>query len=265
MDSNVRGNLKDLILKANETRKSIIRNLFAAITIEKGKGIVPDCPELKVVSHNPMDSGFSARDFSFFKSLYNKLREDAISRQSFAAETMQREMQKEGRYNPLVRGDRDRATMGAIRCSALISAIEAEETRRVNSYQEQRAKQEAQREKDRHEYEEYLAAQKAAREAAKAEVRAAEAVKREAAAQKPKLQGVVLGNDLSSLANLAVEMRKVGKFTAERKITKAQAIELAGNEITLKNIMEVGGGLLPDFRQIVTVKAGVVTRYMVKE
>jgi len=258
MDSTVRGNVKDLIAKANEYRKATIRNLFAAIDVVKGKAIIPECKEIQVVAHNPMDLGFSSRDFNFFKDLYGRMKADAMERMNFAATAIQKQMQKEGRYNPLIKKDRDSASLGAAKCGALITAIENEETRRINSVQERR-------DRDRREYEEYLAAQKATRDAAKAEVRAKEQAKREAAAQRPKLENKVIGTDLEALAAVKVEMRKVGKFVAERKIKKAEAIELAGGEITLKNILEVGGGLLPDFRQIVVRKVGAVSQYIVLE
>ena len=106
----------------------------------------------------------------------------------------------------------------------------------------------------------------------KAQKQAQEKAKREAAAARPKLQGVTLyGPGLEALASLKVEMRKSGKFTAEHKILKAEVIELLGSEDALKAALSTRGNTtdvlatLKDYCQITVKKSGAVTVYGIRE
>ena len=278
---NVRGNIKDLISAKNESRKSIIRALYNAIEIKGGKVLYPETElnKLHVISARPIDEGFSDRDFNFFKTLYSQFKagntakqQEEIALQHDAAVYLQKQMKTEGRVNPLLKNERDdhsrkASNFGyfAAKCDALIFSIDMEIARRAEAYK-------VQREKDRAEYEEYLHIQQATKDAAAAEIRAKEQAKREAAAARPKLQGITLyGDGMGALALVAVEMRKVGKFTSERKIKKAEAVELVGDEdalITALGVAKLNGtevvATLPDYRVITAQKNGAVTQYILK-
>jgi hypothetical protein len=280
--SNVHGNVKDLISAMNDKRKTFIRNLFNAIEIkvgkENGKVLYPEqeLSLLHLVAIRPMDPGYSDKDFNFFKTLYAQFKaghvakqQEEIALQHDASVYIQKQMHAEGRVNPLLKKERDEHSRKAAnfaylaaKCDALIDAINAEQTRRFNVYKEQR-------EKDRLEYEEYLRKQQENKEA----VRKAEAEKRAAAAARPKLQGITLyGNGMEALALVAIEMRKAGKFTSERKITKAEAIELIGNEDALRTAFAIAKqnnsevlGELADYRQLFVKKNGAAVVYGIRE
>jgi len=248
----------ELLVKANNLRKAIVKSLYSAITVVKGVVTVPECKELQVVAHIPTDAGFSSRDLSYFKSYYADVRIEAIEAMNFAALKLQQGFQRDGHENPLIKADRDAASKGAAKCAAMVKYIESEEQRRIDDVVNRK-------ERDRIEYEEFLNEQKAEREKNLAAVREREAGKRAAAAERPKLQNITVGTGLDALAAVKTEMRKVGKFTAERRIKKAEAVEIAGGELQLQLLLSDGNGLLEDYRQIVTVKAGAVTRYLLKE
>ena len=213
---NVCGNVKDLVSAMNDKRKAFIRNLFNAIEIKNGKALYPEqeLNQLHLISARPIDPGYSDKDFNFFKTLYAQFKaghvvkqQEEIALQHDAAVYIQKQMHTEGRVNPLLKKERDEHsrkaanfTYLAAKCQALIDAIDAEQARRINVYKEQR-------EKDEKEYADYLRKQQENKEA----IRTAEAAKREAAAARPKFQGVTLyGDGMEALAAL-----KPSKMVAE--------------------------------------------------
>jgi hypothetical protein len=282
MDSkNVSASVKDQISAKNESRKSFIRSLYNDIDIRGGKVLVPELglSLLQKIAVRPTDEGFSDRDFNFFKGLYSQFKAGNINKQQEeiflqheVATYIQKQMQTEGRINPLLKNERDEHSRKAsnfgyfaAKCAALISVIDTEIARRANAAK-------AQQEKDKAEYAEFIRVQQATKEAAAAEVRAKEQAKRAAAAARPKLAGIVLGTGLEALALIAVELRKSGKFTSDRKITKTEAIALIGDADALKAAFAIAKqnasevlATLADYRQITAKKSGAVTVYGIRE
>ena len=257
-------NLKDQVKAANESRKNIMRELYNSLKLEKGKIISVVPTTIQAIAIRATDAGFSARDFQFFQTLYAGFRARHIADQTDLAKQMQDKVSKEGHYPSWMKFERDKATNLAAKCSAMIDIIDAEMNRRVEAAR-------IQRETEAAEHAAWLQKSKTEAEARKNVVREAEAKKREAAATKPKLQGITLGSGLDALALIAVEMRKVGKFTSERKIKKAEAVELVGDEDALKTALEIAKknnsdviATLKDYRVITAKKNGAVTQYILK-
>lgn len=258
-------NLKDQIAAANESRKNIMREIYNSLKLEKGKIVSVVPTTIQAVAIRPTDAGFSDRDFNFFKTLYLGFRARHIADQTDLAEQMQDKVSKEGRYPSWMKFERDKATNLAAKCSAMIGIIDAETSRRIEEIKTRKETEAA-------EHAAWLKKSQDEAEARKNSVREAEAKKREAAALKPKLQGITLGSGLDALALLAIEMRKVGKFTSERKIKKAEVVELVGDEDALKTALEIAKqnhsevvATLSDYRVITAKKSGAVTVYGIRE
>jgi hypothetical protein len=259
-------NLKDQIAAANENRKNIMRALYNSIRLEKGKIVSVEVATIQTIAIRATDEGFSARDFQFFQTLYSGFRSKHIAAQNELATLMQDKVSKEGRYPSWMKFERDKATNLAAKCSAMIDIINAEMNRRVEAAKNQR-------ETEAREHAEWLQKSKLEAEARKNAVREAEAKKREEAAKKPKLQGITLyGSGMEALALLTIENRKAGKFVSERKIKKAEAVELVGDENALSTALAIAKQnnsevvvTLADYRVITAKKNGAATMYGIRE
>lgn len=248
---------KTLIAAANKWRRSVIQNLFNACEMKNVGSIVAPSAEIVnldelsadflTVGTNPTERAFSNRDIIHFG---NELAEERETTRAKLTEVTNLIQLAHGRVNPYFLKDRTHFTAVVAKATAVLSFLSEELDRRESDAKASAAAaaeaKAQQRELDRLEHEAFLQAMRD-----KYRPRGARVPNHAKHADK------LVGKGLESLALIAVNNRKSGKFTTETFVKKAEAIALGADLSKLPAV-------LPDYRVIDAVKKGACTRYVLK-